>query len=361
MLASVSPTAPNTATESCKALFESQKPRGIQISPANIETFLDTLPLEEYGLAATDNPFALPLKFDSIVSELDVLGLTCALNFGSSFRSDLKASLGRGPFDCVRFGVMSMYISEGGGGQSMTASGLKDLSLSDISSLFDIPISKEVQHPTMQFVTMSEHHALRPFAEHIKTVLNEIGTVLERNGYSSLGAFIVKSCKKTASVSASVDELVECLVGAFPCFKDVGLVDGQEVLLFTKAQRLAYFVHIKFPTLLTMPIPCSLNLGADPATVATLISKQIIEIPQELQDKLNSRFDFGATSTVDAKEQECVLRASGAAAVSFILAAAEARESLKGKLDAMGLSLYLRSLSGGSEALRLENKQTVLY
>ncbi|KAJ3018393.1 UNVERIFIED_CONTAM: hypothetical protein HDU68_011168 [Siphonaria sp. JEL0065] len=343
----------NAATLSCKALSK-QATRGIQVSSTGIAALLSEFPVSAYEAAKAVDPFALPLRFDSVAAELDVLALTCALSFGAGFKPFFTD---KGAFDAVRFGVMSMYISEGGGGRCMTAAGMKDTSLSDVASLFDIPLNNEVSHPTLQFVTVSEHHPLRPFAQHIKDVLNETGDILSKNGYSSLGAFIVKVSKKPSGGVVNVQELVEILAKAFPCFRDAGVVDGQEVLFLTKAQRLAYHVHKKFPTLVTMSTPTPLTAAADPAIVSTLISAGIIEIPQSVRDLLESEADFEETEQMDIQH---VLRAAGVAAVDAVLAAAEESPELKGKLDSMGLGMYFRSLPR-MQKLRIINKGSVFF
>ncbi|ORY48953.1 hypothetical protein BCR33DRAFT_735147 [Rhizoclosmatium globosum] len=280
------------------------------------------------------NPFALPLKFDSPAAELDVLGITCALGFGSGYREELMAALERGPFDTVRFGVMSMYISQSGG---LTASGMKELGLGDVAGLFGVPLNREVQHPTLP-VTVSEHHALRPFAVKIQEVLNEVGRVLVGSGYSSLGAFLVKVCQG----GVKGEELVKVLGDAFPAC--LGTWEGLVML----AQRLAYYVHKKFPELVkTSPF----TTGADPAIVSNL----------EIQRKLNDGYDFGAVVVNDEDvEAEYSLRAAGVAAVEMMTEAAEKMDEWKGgKLNAMGLCAWLRGIEKVEK--RLVNKATLFY
>ncbi|KAJ3078861.1 hypothetical protein HDU99_000339 [Rhizoclosmatium hyalinum] len=246
---------------------------------------------------------------------------------------------------------MSMYISQSGG---LTASGMKELGLGDVAGLFGVPLNREVQHPTLP-VTVSEHHALRPFAVKIQEVLNEVGRVLVGSGYSSLGAFLVKVCQG----GVKGEELVKVLGDAFPaCFGDVGRVGDVDVLFNTKAERLAYYVHKKFPELVkTSPF----TTGADPAIVSNLVKKGVITVPEEIQRKLNDGYDFGAAVVNDEDvEVEYSLRAAGVAAVEMMTEAAEKMDEWKGgKLNAMGLCAWLRGIEKVEK--RLVNKATVFY
>ncbi|KAJ3243013.1 hypothetical protein HDU78_000896 [Chytriomyces hyalinus] len=309
----------------------------------------------EYTASAAETPFNLPLRFDSASTEIDVLALTCALNFGSSFKTLLNQHLDRGDFDCVRFGVMAMYITEGGSGRYLTAAGMKDLSLSEVSSLFDVPISREVKHATLEFVTVSEHHPLRPFASKIQSVINEIGAVLQRNGYSSLGAFILAVCKP-APISAAT--LISALSKAFPCFNDAPSAQGKDFEFHLKAQRLAFYMHQKFPTLVSISeSETPLNTGSDPAVTAALTSQGILIPTETASEKLKSGFDFGKGSDVD-KEVLVLLRAASVSAIEALVAEVNSIAPEK-KVSAMGMSLYLRSLAKSEP--RLIDLETVYF
>ncbi|KAI8621877.1 hypothetical protein BC830DRAFT_1224285 [Chytriomyces sp. MP71] len=347
MLAAVdAKTTLTSARAVCSLLFaDGASPQDISLSSSHVVTLGEAIAVDAYSHAASETPFALPLRFDTVAAELDVLALTCALNFGSGFRLLLtRAGFDRGAFDVVRFGVMSMYIAEGGSGRNMSAAGLKDMSLSEVAALFDIPISKEVQHPTMQFVTISEHTELRPFAESIKRVLNEIGQVLERSGFSSFGAFLVSVCKPAP---LTADELVVSLAKAFPCFNDVGTVSGTEVHLHMKAQRLAFHMHQKFPQLVSLP--AAPNTGSDPAVVAALVARGVIVLPTAVAAAID------AGKPLDAEVEACV-RAAGVAGVEAVVAACQG--SVKDATP-MGMSMYLRGLEKGAK--RFTNMATVLF
>ncbi|KAJ3238460.1 hypothetical protein HDU81_007729 [Chytriomyces hyalinus] len=308
----------------------------------------------DYTASATETPFNLPLRFDSASSEIDVLALTCALNFGSSFKTLLNQNMDKGDFDCVRFGVMAMYITEGGSGRYLTAAGMKDLSLSEVSSLFDLPISREVKHPTLEFVTVSEHHPLRPFASKIQSVINEIGDVLQRNGYSSLGAFILAVCKPPP---ISATSLISALSKAFPCFNDASSAQGKDFEFHLKAQRLAFYMHQKFPSLVSIA-ETPLNTGSDPAVTAALTSQGILIPTETVSEKLKSAFDFGKGTDAD-KEALVLLRAASVSAVEALVVEVNSVASEEKKVSAMGMSLYLRSLAKSEP--RLIGLETVYF
>ncbi|KAJ3114717.1 hypothetical protein HK100_001574 [Physocladia obscura] len=302
------------------------------------------------GFAGTDL-FALPLRFDSTVVELDVLGVGCALVLGSSFRSQIHAAIDRGVFDTIRFGLMALFISDA----NLSALRLKEFSLGDVASLFEIPISREVKHESLSFVTVSEHHPLREFATLIKSVLNEIGDVLVAQKYPSFGAFIASVCK--GGVDASI--LVDALSSAFPCFRDVASVDGNDVYFLTKAQRLANLVHRRFPALVKSSK--GLNLASDPAVVANLISSGVIIVSEEISQKLKSNFDFGNAADNDTIQIESSLRAAGVAAIEAIFDESKKIDELREwKLTSLTLSLYFRSNAKG-ESNRIINKETLFF
>lgn len=67
-----------------------------QVSLSGVDTFLEKLDKAQYEELSIDTPMRLPLKFDSIAEELNLVALIDLLNFGSGYRVPLKQYTGRG-------------------------------------------------------------------------------------------------------------------------------------------------------------------------------------------------------------------------------------------------------------------------
>ncbi|KAI9466528.1 hypothetical protein BX667DRAFT_504387 [Coemansia mojavensis] len=182
----------------------------------------------------------LPLVFDNMAQELNLIALLDLLQFGSGYRKELHTATGRGASDTIRFGCISMHISQ----TLIDAKGLQALTLGDISQHFDIPLFGD-ECPMAQgssAVMVSQASELRPLAECILGCLQDTGKRLELGGYSSLADFIIKMCTEKPSAA----HLVEMLANAFPSLRDVAQIEDHQVYLFKKAQLMAYDVCQRF-------------------------------------------------------------------------------------------------------------------
>ncbi|KAJ2790128.1 hypothetical protein H4R20_007065 [Coemansia guatemalensis] len=182
----------------------------------------------------------LPLVFDNMAQELNLISLLDLLQFGSGFRRELHEATGRGAADTIRFGCISLHISQ----TPLDAKGLQALTLGDISQHFGIPLLGE-ERPVVSGTTavmMSEPSALRPLADIILGCLQDTGRRLQRGGFASLSDFVIRICAEKPTAA----HLVEKLVNAFPSLRDAASIDGQQVYLFKKAQLLAYDVCQRF-------------------------------------------------------------------------------------------------------------------
>ena len=121
------------------------------------------------------------------------------LNFGSGYRVELKRLTGRGAFDTIRALVIALHISQG----DLSAKGLEKAAIDDIASMAQIPISEEVDHPTIQGLKVEKPTKLAKLAKEIVFVLRSTGEILRSGGYQSLGTFIIE-CGKRSQGSASV-------------------------------------------------------------------------------------------------------------------------------------------------------------
>ncbi|KAJ2709473.1 hypothetical protein H4R19_004231, partial [Coemansia spiralis] len=69
----------------------------------------------------------LPLAFDNIAQELNLIALVDLLQLGSGFRRELHKATGRGASDTINFGCISLHISQ----TPLDARGLQALALDD--------------------------------------------------------------------------------------------------------------------------------------------------------------------------------------------------------------------------------------
>jgi hypothetical protein len=146
----------------------------------------------------------LPLKFDTIAQEVNLIALLELLNFCSGYRVELKRLTGRGAFDTIRGLILSLHISQ----WDLSARGLAEVTEHDIVEMGQIPVSEDVKHEVLEGVTASKPTNLKRMVENIVSVLRETGEILKKGGYQSLGIFIIECAKRSSiegkGVSASM-------------------------------------------------------------------------------------------------------------------------------------------------------------
>ncbi|KAJ2726835.1 hypothetical protein GGI07_000346 [Coemansia sp. Benny D115] len=219
------------------------EPPIVSVSSDNVKHYVDGLDVEKfdkYVAHVTGWSRSLPLVFDSLTQELNLIALLDLLQIGSGFRRELHQASGRGASDTIKFGCLSLHISQ----TRLDAKGLQALTLGDISEHFGIPLFGE-ERPMSEgstAVMVSEASALRPLAEMILGILQDTGHRLEQSGFTSLAEFIIKMCTEKPLAS----HLVAKLVAAFPSLRDAAEIGGQPVYLFKKAQLMAYDVSQRF-------------------------------------------------------------------------------------------------------------------
>ncbi|KAI8912110.1 hypothetical protein DFJ77DRAFT_468958 [Powellomyces hirtus] len=158
----------------------------------------------------------MPLKFDTLEQELNLMALIAFLSFGSGYREELRTELDRDHADTVRFGIMSMHISS----VEINATFLSALTLAEVSAFFDIPITKEVAHATLP-MTMTEPHPLRQLVQMLTDVLNEIGKALKVKGFRNLGHFLLDATNSGPTTGPTVERLLDAVLNTFPSARDM--------------------------------------------------------------------------------------------------------------------------------------------
>jgi len=135
----------------------------------------------------------LPLKFGTLLQEVNLLALLELLNFCSGYRVELKRLTGRGAFDTIRALVISLHISH----KDLSSAGLEHITGHDIAEMAQLPVSEDMDHPTLQGVQIGRPTKLAKMAEDIAHVLSSTGQILRRGGIQSLGAFVIDCAKRS--------------------------------------------------------------------------------------------------------------------------------------------------------------------
>lgn len=201
--------------------------------------------------AAQSSQWRLPLRFDSVGDEVNILVLLQLLNVGSGFRVELHAATGSGAWETMLRGMLSLHLM----GKKPSASFLAAFELSEISDTFGF--EPDVEVAVMPGVYERKPGPLRPLAEHIVRAMNEAGQALLNRGHADFYAFIkagVAAERQAAGVQASdatwrpsAAAFVSRLADAFLPFRDVGTVEsGQEVWIIKKAQLAASHLQRRF-------------------------------------------------------------------------------------------------------------------
>ncbi|KAI8096272.1 uncharacterized protein BX664DRAFT_382745 [Halteromyces radiatus] len=276
----------------CKQLVENSP---VKISEQGVKNFLTKLEKPQYEELAIDTPIRMPLKFSSVAEEINFIAVIDLLNFGSGYRVPLHELAGRGAFDVIRFGVMSFHV----GGTPMTTEKFKTIDIHEVSSIFQIPIEKEVPvKEDMPFMTTVQPTPIKPFAQGIVDVLNSTGAFLDQHGYKDLAAFILDVTKPDNNKKPSAVKLVEQLVRALPGLQDWTVTpQGDTVYLFKKAQILVYHLWLIFhdqdPDRFGFDDIDDLTIFADNVIPTMLIHLGVIDIPEAWQQELDNHKDVG--------------------------------------------------------------------
>ncbi|KAJ3009304.1 hypothetical protein HKX48_008039 [Thoreauomyces humboldtii] len=312
----------DSVRSSCHRLV-CQSTGNVKIDDAALDAFISNIPTTTWKEVASKPPQALrmPLRFDTLEQEMTLVALTAYLSFGYAWRADLMKELDRDEIDTVRFGIMSMHISS----VSLTSAYLSTLSLPDASSLFSIPISKDVQHPTLP-LTVSEHHPLRPYVAQLVTDTNALGVRLLDMRCGSLGHFVVDRSK-----DGNVDALLEAVVNVFGdgASGDRGRCDGVDAYAFRRAQNVVRQVQARLACvkghsfgISDAEVGTGTTALADPDLVEVLVDRGVIVV-----DVVGGGGERGATDGDDGQMAVLRLRLRAAA----VEAVEKSVQKLKGK------------------------------
>lgn len=153
-----------------------------------------------------------PLKFPSVLSELNFLSVLCLLNFASGYRVPLHEQTGRGAWDNIRALVFGMYLSSTTGEDDLlSAKGMRTTTPQKIAELMSVKIYSERSHETLPGVTVGELGGrVYDLVKLISTTLNETGEILQRSGLPDLGSFVLRSLtSKHSGGDVTVDDVLK--------------------------------------------------------------------------------------------------------------------------------------------------------
>ncbi|EGN99520.1 hypothetical protein SERLA73DRAFT_179571 [Serpula lacrymans var. lacrymans S7.3] len=258
----------------------------ISIEPESIRRLLFSPAfLTSFRRVSKSHGLVFPLNFPSILSELNFLSIVCLLNFASGYRVPLHLQTGRGAWDNIRAFSFSLYLtSSTGEGDLLSARGMQNIGEQKVAELMGVNVHVERPHDEIPGVTVGELRG--PIYDLVKLVsatLTETGQVLQENGYTDLGSFVLEALKdgevsqRVNGTGAGLNTTLEKLVRAIPAFRDMAVVDGQPVYCFKKALLLIYAVTIRFgagrsPTL---PIP---DISQTPIFTDNVIPSMLVHL-----------------------------------------------------------------------------------
>ncbi|KAF9222615.1 hypothetical protein BS17DRAFT_783141 [Gyrodon lividus] len=242
---------------SCKELTEAQC---IEVTDEAIKRLLFSPSfLTTFKRVSSHHGLKFPLKFPSVLSELNLLCVLSLLNFASGYRVPLHEQTGRGAWDNMRALAFGLYLSSATGqGDLLSAKGMKSVTSHQVAELLSVKIHVERPHEKLRGVTVGELGGhIYELVKLISTTLKQTGEVLEQSGVPDLGTFVLRSLnsKRPGGGNASVDDILSDLVTAFPAFQDMAVVNEIPVYCFKKALFLIHAVTLRFGSSSTPPFP----------------------------------------------------------------------------------------------------------
>ncbi|GJN90455.1 hypothetical protein Rhopal_003466-T1 [Rhodotorula paludigena] len=260
-------TIVQSVRESCAACTARS---GITIDEAAIERFL--LGIADADWKPSDHGVRLPLRFDSIDDELNVLATLALLNFLSGYRTALHRLTGRGAYSTILSLVLSAYLSDSSP-SLLSAAGMAAATVPQLADLARIRTHVEKDHPTLGSAVRVGEKDEEAFEvlELLVGVLRETGAVLQREGAASLGVW---------------------LAATFPAFRDVHEVDSETVYLLKKALWLTTVISLRFSAESGLPfrVPAvaELPVFADNVLPTLLIHHDILSLSSSSDSALAS-------------------------------------------------------------------------
>jgi len=310
----------------------------------NAACFAASLDFEDVCATANQNLYVQGLTAEvpqQIHEEAALVVLAGALDFGSSWRDELRSFHGIGAWPTVKQGVESLSSLC----PQLQAEWLFSLSHKAVAMHF------RLEH--------AEH--LEPFVSKLHQVIGEIGTNLITKHIGSLAEHIMNFLNEIRGDPYAASKLIQELAESYPmAFQDVAYLKRLPIYFYKKAQAVVCELYERFHLLDDRFDFADIHLltgNVDPLVIAVLRTHEVVKTTWEL------------ARTLDA---ETNLTTGGAAEVSLRAAATAALEDmallgqLKGfQVTPMMLGNYLWGCFGKTDAYMLAqrhfNRDTTFY
>lgn len=271
----------------------------IQVHDSSIKALLESPVFNStYEKLSTAHGVAMPLQFQTLESEVNLISLLSILNFGHGYRLPLKRATGRGAYDTIRALIFGLYLASTDEDNLMSAKGLKSLSKAKVAELAQLAnhIHVEKAHPTIPGLTIGELGGpLYELVELITNVLNETGTILVQDRYDSLGTFVIEALHKADQNGiADAEVVLDELIRRFPAFQDIGTYQDQPVYVFKKALFLLHALVLRFgqgsDRRIPLPDTDQLPIFSDNVIPSMLVHFGVLDLTQATEPRLASAF-----------------------------------------------------------------------
>lgn len=313
-----------------------------------VQSFAASLDTEEI-LDAANAELRLPLQFDGIESEVNLLTLMHLLCFGSGYEGMLQDACKIGWQECMQFGVLGMHIS----GRKLDAEYLGRFSDLQVNNFFRIPTHEDVpseMHPAIQ---VSQPGVLMPLARSVRQQLQQLGTALAEGGHASAGECVLKILEEAKQHTGPCAAAVVEKLGAFITgFLDEADGDAGKVQFYSKAQALVSHLHQRFKAddsqMFGFRDAGMMTASADSVLPSVLRALGVIQVTGAADDSLRSGSDSTGAEWVPAFRAAAVVAVDAIASVLNLAngsAAITARQ-----LDAYIRTVELKKLSGSGGA-----------
>lgn len=313
------------------------------MSRMNAACFAASLDFEDVCAMANQHPFG-PLAAEAsqqIHEEVAMVVLAGAMDFGSSWRDELRSFHGKGAWPTVKQGVESL------------SSLCPDLKAEWLYSL---------SHKAMAMhlgLENAEH--LEPFVHKLHQVVREIGEGLIKKNAKSMAEHLMNFLDEVRGDKHAASKLIQELAETFPmAFQDTAYLKRLPIYFYKKAQAVVCELYERFHLLDDRFDFADIDLltgNVDPLVIAVLRKHQVVRTTWDLARSLDANTD---------------LTTGGAAEVSLRAAATAALEDMawlgrmKGfPVTPVMLGNYLWGCFGKSEAYvsaqRHLNRDTTFY
>ncbi|GAA5852516.1 hypothetical protein JCM9279_003482 [Rhodotorula babjevae] len=226
----------SSVRESCAACTTRSS---ISIDRQAVDAFI--LSIKEEDWTPSDHGVRMPLAFESVVDELNVLSTLALLNFLSGYRHILHRISGRGAYSTILSTVLAAYLSSPD--SLLSTTGMAGATAAQLADLARIRTHTERQHESLPVTVGVKDDDAFEVLELLAGVLRQTGAALQAAGSDSLGAWVQDAL---IEAQGSAGAFIHTLASTFPAFRDVHVVDGEPVYLLKKALWLATVVSLRF-------------------------------------------------------------------------------------------------------------------